>query len=185
MTIALAVLFLMAGIGFVGFWTAKRREVRMLVRLRADFYRLSEKLADAGDDRVPDSVVAHLLFFSLLLPRCDVLPSLVWHIASGRFNPRLRPKESPIARDLKILEPRLAKMYALTLSTFIMALTYNHFFVGRLTRRFMLWGLDPHQTSHRAVMAAADLARGKRLRSTKGPSGGQPILDQPILDRAA
>jgi hypothetical protein len=185
MMIILFVLIPLVGLSIVVFWQAKVRDVRALARLRADFYKASCRLAEAGDDRVPDSVVAYLLFFSLLLPRCDVLPALVWHIARGRFEGRPVPKNNRIPEDLKNLEPQLAELYAVAISTFILSLTYNHFFLGRIARRFMFWGIDPHKRSHRAVMAAADLARGKRLRSIKGPSGGRPVLDPPVLDQAA
>ena len=185
MTIGIALLLLLAGIGVIAYWKAKLRDVRMLARLRADFQKASEKLANADDDRVPETVIAYLTFFALVLPRRDVLPRLVWHIARGRFERHPPPKDNPIACDLRNLEPPLRDIYAMALSTFLLGLTYNHFILGRIARRFMFWGIDPRQTSHRAVMAAADLARGKRLRSIRGPSGGQPILDDPIFNRAA
>jgi hypothetical protein len=167
-------------------WLIRANAVDAQRRLtyRDDFYRASMKLVDAPEDAVPPQTLYSIMLLSRLITdkRCARL--FVWHVATGGMSGRGANK-AKLLLHMEDLSDELRDIYSHALVSFVFAITYNNVVIGRFARRFLMWGVNPKAPSHRALIAAADLAQSRRCDDYNGPDGRPPSQSNLPLGAAA
>ena len=157
---------------FISFWFLKKRSVQMkkAQKLRGCFFGFVHELVEDHD--VPDVLLDDLQFLATDIVKPNFIYYLFGVALSGKLRHASKEGLSDTYKRQELLDRcdlEVKKLYFSAVASFLIATTYNSFFLGSLVRRVILYNYN------------ADSTRGAGARTHKVPEVPEEMMSAVLV----
>ena len=157
---------------FISFWFLRKRSVHMerAQELRGYFFGFVHELVEDHD--VPDVLLGDLRFLAEDIMKPEFIRYLFKVALFGKLRHASKEGLSDAHKRQELLDncdPEVKKLYFSAVASFLIATTYNSFFLGSFVRRVILYNYN------------ADSTRGEGTRTHKVPEVPEEMMSAVLV----